>query len=61
MHSEICLQMQMINFHDSAFQIKQDQKSTTVSIKERETKMFLPFLHLIDEKFASLLTYLNSW
>ena len=33
----------------------------TVSIIERETKMFLLFSHLIGEKIASFLTYLKSW
>ena len=33
----------------------------TVYLDESGSKMFLLFSHLIDEKFASSLTYLKSW
>ena len=34
---------------------------TTVCLDESRPKIFLLFSHLIDEKFASFLTYLKSW
>ena len=35
--------------------------AATVYLDESRPKMFLLFSHLIDEKFASFLTYLKSW